>query len=98
MRIAPLNLFGRLAEGAKFQRLITNCFGTGREHKLCRTITGRRITNKYLQTYLQTQFDIVIACWDWLAARNNEQLLKALKEEEEQKAAQSKLKSGKTTS
>lgn len=39
---------------------------------------GGRITSKYLQR----QFDIVLACRDWLAAHNNRELLKAIEEEE----------------
>ncbi len=46
--------------------------------------TGRRVTNKYLQR----QFEIVLACRDWLAAHNNRELLKHL-EEEEKKAGSS---------
>jgi hypothetical protein len=44
--------------------------------------TGRRVTNRYLQR----QFEIVLACRDWLAAHNNRELLKAI-EDEEKKAA-----------
>jgi len=39
---------------------------------------GRRVTNKYLQR----QFEVVLACRDWLAAHNNRGLLKAIEEEE----------------
>jgi hypothetical protein len=39
----------------------------------------RRVTKKYLQR----QFEIVLACRDWLAAHNNRELLKAIAEEEE---------------
>ena len=46
--------------------------------------TGRRVTNKYLQR----QFEIVLACRDWLADHNNRELLKHL-EEEEKKAGSS---------
>ncbi len=42
----------------------------------------RRVTKRYLQR----QFEIVLACRDWLAAHNNRELLKAI-EEEERKAA-----------
>jgi hypothetical protein len=38
----------------------------------------RRVTNKYLQR----QFEVVLACRDWLAALNNKGLLKAIEEEE----------------
>jgi len=41
-----------------------------------------RVTNKYLQR----QFDIVLACRDWLAAHNNRELLKHIKEEEKEKS------------
>ena len=37
-----------------------------------------RVTNKYLQR----QFEIVLACRDWLAAHNNRELLKHLEDEE----------------
>ena len=39
----------------------------------------QRVTKRYLQQ----QFEIVLACRDWLAAHNNRELLKAIKEEEE---------------
>ena len=39
---------------------------------------GRRVTNKYLQR----QFEVVLACRDWLAAHNNRELLKHIEEEE----------------
>jgi hypothetical protein len=42
--------------------------------------TGRRVTSKYLQR----QFEVVLACRDWLAAHNNRKLLKAIEEEERQ--------------
>lgn len=42
-----------------------------------------RITKRYLQR----QFEIVLACRDWLAAHNNRELLKAI-EEEEKKAVE----------
>jgi hypothetical protein len=37
-----------------------------------------RVTKRFLQR----QFEIVLACRDWLAAHNNRELLKAIKEEE----------------
>jgi len=37
-----------------------------------------RVTKRYLQR----QFEIVLACRDWLAAHNNRELLKAIEEEE----------------
>jgi hypothetical protein len=37
--------------------------------------------------FLQRQFEIVLACRDWLAAHNNRELLKAIKEEEEKEQA-----------
>ena len=43
----------------------------------------RRVTKKYLQR----QFEIVLACRDWLAAHNNRELLKAIAEEEERTPA-----------
>lgn len=46
--------------------------------------TGRRVTNRYLQR----QFETVLACRDWLAAHNKRELLKAIKEEEQQEKAQ----------
>jgi hypothetical protein len=45
---------------------------------------GRRVTSKYLQR----QFEIVLACRDWLAAHNNRELLKAIEEEETKEKAQ----------
>jgi hypothetical protein len=36
-----------------------------------------RITNKYLQR----QFEVVLACRDWLVDRNKEVLMKAIEEE-----------------
>jgi hypothetical protein len=42
-----------------------------------------RVTKKYLQR----QFEIVLACRDWLAAHNNRELLKHIKEEEEREKA-----------
>lgn len=45
--------------------------------------TGRRVTNRYLQR----QFEIVLACRDWLAAHNNRELLKAIEEEEKKTVA-----------
>jgi hypothetical protein len=39
----------------------------------------KRVTKRYLQR----QFEIVLACRDWLAAHNNRELLKAIEEEEE---------------
>jgi hypothetical protein len=45
-----------------------------------RTFTGRRVTSKYLQR----QFEVVLACRDWLAAHNNRELVKAIEEEERQ--------------
>jgi hypothetical protein len=42
--------------------------------------TGRRVTNRYLQR----QFEVVLACRDWLAAHNNRELLKAIEEEEKE--------------
>lgn len=44
---------------------------------------GRRVTDRYLQR----QFEIVLACRDWLAAHNNRELLRAM-EEEEKKAVE----------
>jgi hypothetical protein len=38
----------------------------------------RRVTSKYLQR----QFEVVLACRDWLAAHNNRELLKQIEEEE----------------
>jgi hypothetical protein len=38
-----------------------------------------RVTKRFLQR----QFEIVLACRDWLAAHNSRELLKAIKEEEE---------------
>jgi hypothetical protein len=46
--------------------------------------TGRRVTGRYLQR----QFEIVLACRDWLAAHNNRELLKAIQEEEKKEQAQ----------
>jgi hypothetical protein len=43
-----------------------------------------RVTKKYLQR----QFEVVLACRDWLAAHNNRELLKHIKEEEEKENAQ----------
>ncbi|SRR5579883_3400161 len=43
-----------------------------------------RVTKRYLQR----QFEIVLACRDWLAAHNNRELLKAIEEEEEREKAQ----------
>jgi hypothetical protein len=43
-----------------------------------------RVTKRFLQR----QFEIVLACRDWLAAHNNRELLKAIKEEEEKEQAQ----------
>lgn len=40
--------------------------------------TGRRVTSKYLQR----QFEVVLACRDWLVAHNNRELLKQIEEEE----------------
>ena len=42
--------------------------------------TGHRVTNRYLQR----QFEVVLACRDWLAAHNNRELLKAVEEEEKE--------------
>lgn len=44
----------------------------------------RRVTKKYLQR----QFEIVLACRDWLAAHNNRELLKAIEEEEKKEKMQ----------
>ena len=44
----------------------------------------RRVTKKYLQR----QFEIVLACRDWLAAHNNRELLKAIEEEEKKEKTQ----------
>jgi len=43
---------------------------------------GRRVTNKYLRR----QFEVVLACGDWLAAHNNRELLKSLEEEKKKKS------------
>jgi hypothetical protein len=43
-----------------------------------------RVTKRYLQR----QFEIVLACRDWLAAHNNRELLKAIDEEEKRERAQ----------
>ena len=40
--------------------------------------TRRRVTSKYLQR----QFEVVLACRDWLAAHNNRELFKQIEEEE----------------
>ena len=52
---------------------------------------GRRVTKKYLQR----QFEIVLACRDWLAAHNNRELLKAIEEEEKKENVQESLAAGK---
>lgn len=40
---------------------------------------GRRVTSKYLQR----QFEVVLACRDWLAAHNSRELLKQIEEEKQ---------------
>ncbi len=52
---------------------------------------GRRVTKKYLQR----QFEIVLACRDWLAAHNNRELLKSIEEEEKRKQTQETFEAGK---
>lgn len=49
-----------------------------------------RVTKRYLQR----QFEIVLACRDWLAAHNNRELLKAIEEEEKKGQAQQALSTG----
>jgi hypothetical protein len=63
---------GDFAEVVRMMRNLTHPARYLKDHH------GRRVTKKYLQR----QFDVVLACRDWLAAHNNRELLKELEAEE----------------
>ncbi|MGB8031108.1 MAG: hypothetical protein WCF30_15765 [Terracidiphilus sp.] len=76
---------GDYAEAARMMRNLAHPARYLKDHP------RRRVTKRYLQR----QFEIVLACRDWLAAHNNRELLKAIKEEEEKEQAQQTLTAGK---
>jgi hypothetical protein len=65
----------KVGDYAEVARMIRNLAHPARYLKDHR---NQRVTRKYLQR----QFEIVLACRDWLAMHNNKQLLKALEEDE----------------
>lgn len=71
----------RVGDYAEIARMMRNLAHPARYLK---DHTGRRVTRRYLQR----QFEIVLACRDWLAAHNNRELLKAIMEEEKEQAQQ----------
>jgi hypothetical protein len=70
---------GAVGDYAEMARMIRNLLHPAR---YTQDHFRKRITSRILQS----QFDVVLLCRDWLVARNNEGLFEAIKEEEERQA------------
>ena len=74
----------KMAKVGDFAEVVREVRNLAHPSKYARDHAKSRVTKKYLER----QFEIVLACRDWLAAHNDKELLKAIEEEKKKEKAQ----------